>query len=149
MADQIASIQVFSGAIYNCKECGEECVSEYEKKEHIVLKHPSPVGKDLAGKKEGQSVEKVDHNIEELEEGVKEGVEEEEDDEEDNEEDDEKDKEEDDDDKEDNKEEEDDDDDTIPSLHCCVGHTAWAPKGREGRYQAGPKGPKPARRAAT
>ena len=38
---------------------------------------------------------------------------------------------------------------TIPSLHCCVGHTAWAPEGREGRYQAGPKGPKPARRAAT
>ena len=22
----------------------------------------------------------------------------------------------------------------------CVGHTAWAPEGREGRYQAGPKG---------
>ena len=39
---------------------------------------------------------------------------------------------------EDNKEEE--DDDTIPSLHCCVGHTAWAPEGREGRYQAGPEG---------
>ena len=37
----------------------------------------------------------------------------------------------------DNKEE---DDDTIPSLHCCVGHTAWAPEGREGRSQAGPKG---------
>ena len=51
---------------------------------------------------------------------------------------------------EDNKEEEEEeDDDTIPSLHCCVGHTAWAPEGREGRYQAGPKGPKPARRAAT
>ena len=29
---------------------------------------------------------------------------------------------------------------TIPSLHCCVGHTAWAPEGREGRSQAGPKG---------
>ena len=29
---------------------------------------------------------------------------------------------------------------TIPSLHCYVGHTAWAPEGREGRYQAGPKG---------
>ena len=27
-----------------------------------------------------------------------------------------------------------------PSLHCCVGHTASAPEGREGRYQAGPKG---------
>ena len=38
---------------------------------------------------------------------------------------------------------------TIPSLHCCVGHTAWAPEGREGRYQAGPKGPKPAQKAAT
>ena len=25
---------------------------------------------------------------------------------------------------EDNKEEEEEDDDTIPSLHCCVGHTA-------------------------
>ena len=37
---------------------------------------------------------------------------------------------------------------TIPSLHWCMGHTAWAPEGREGRYQAGPKGPKPARRAA-
>ena len=23
-----------------------------------------------------------------------------------------------------------------------MGHTAWAPEGREGRYQAGPKGPK-------
>ena len=33
-------------------------------------------------------------------------------------------------------------------LHWCMGHTAWAPEGREGRYQAGPKGPKPARRAA-
>ena len=41
---------------------------------------------------------------------------------------------------EDNKEDEEEDDDTIPSLHCCVGHTAWAPEGREGRYQAGPKG---------
>ena len=29
---------------------------------------------------------------------------------------------------------------TIPSLHCCVGHTAWAPEGRDGHYQAGPKG---------
>ena len=29
---------------------------------------------------------------------------------------------------------------TIPSLHWCMGHTAWAPEGREGRYQAGPKG---------
>ena len=25
-------------------------------------------------------------------------------------------------------------------LHWCVGHTAWAPVGREGRSQAGPKG---------
>ena len=25
----------------------------------------------------------------------------------------------------------------IPSLHCCVGHTAWAPEGREGQSQAG------------
>ena len=25
-------------------------------------------------------------------------------------------------------------------MHCCVGHTAWAPEGREGRYHAGPKG---------
>ena len=41
---------------------------------------------------------------------------------------------------EDNKEDEEEDDDTIPSLHCCVGHTAWAPEGREGCYQAGPKG---------
>ena len=23
---------------------------------------------------------------------------------------------------------------------CCVGHTAWGPEGREGCYQAGPKG---------
>ena len=30
-----------------------------------------------------------------------------------------------------------------------MGHTAWAPEGREGRSQAGPKAPKPARRAAT
>ena len=37
---------------------------------------------------------------------------------------------------------------TIQSLHCCVGHTAWAPEVREGRSQAGPKGQKPARRAA-
>ena len=37
---------------------------------------------------------------------------------------------------------------TIQSLHCCVGHTAWAPEGREGRSQAGPKGQKPAQRAA-
>ena len=29
-----------------------------------------------------------------------------------------------------------------------MGHTVWAPKGREGRSQAGPKGKKPARRAA-
>ena len=29
-----------------------------------------------------------------------------------------------------------------------MGHTAWAPEGREGRYQAGPKGPKTPRRAA-
>ena len=28
-----------------------------------------------------------------------------------------------------------------------VGHTAWAPEGREGRSQAGPKGQKAARRA--
>ena len=26
----------------------------------------------------------------------------------------------------------------------CVGHTAWAAEGREGRSQAGPKGPKSA-----
>ena len=32
----------------------------------------------------------------------------------------------------------------VQSLHRCVGHTALAPKGREGRCQAGPKGPKPA-----
>ena len=25
-------------------------------------------------------------------------------------------------------------------MQCCVGHTAWAPDGREGRSQAGPKG---------
>ena len=25
-------------------------------------------------------------------------------------------------------------------MHCCVGHTARAAKGREGRCQAGPKG---------
>ena len=25
-------------------------------------------------------------------------------------------------------------------LHHCVGHTAWAPEGREGRSQAGPNG---------
>ena len=30
-----------------------------------------------------------------------------------------------------------------------VGHTAWAAEGREGRSQAGPKGQKPARRAAS
>ena len=29
---------------------------------------------------------------------------------------------------------------TIPSLHWCMGHTAWAPEGREGHFQAGPKG---------
>ena len=29
---------------------------------------------------------------------------------------------------------------TIPSLHCCVGHTVWVPEGSEGCYQAGPKG---------
>ena len=28
----------------------------------------------------------------------------------------------------------------IPALHRCMGHTAWAPVGREGRSQAGPKG---------
>ena len=26
------------------------------------------------------------------------------------------------------------------SNHYCVGHMAWAPKGREGRSQASPKG---------
>ena len=36
------------------------------------------------------------------------------------------------------------DDFIIDLTHRCVGHTAWAPEGRE----AGPKGPKPARRAA-
>ena len=25
---------------------------------------------------------------------------------------------------------------TMPSLHWCMGHTAWAPEGREGRNQA-------------
>ena len=35
-----------------------------------------------------------------------------------------------------------------PIIALIMGHTAWAPEGREGRYQAGPKGPKPARRAA-
>ena len=25
-------------------------------------------------------------------------------------------------------------------LGCCVGHTAWAPEGREWHYEAGPKG---------
>ena len=25
-------------------------------------------------------------------------------------------------------------------MHCCVGHTAWAPEGREERSQGGPKG---------
>ena len=35
---------------------------------------------------------------------------------------------------------------TMSSLHWCMGHTAWAPEGREGRSQAGPKGPKPAPR---
>ena len=30
--------------------------------------------------------------------------------------------------------------DTIQWPHHCVGHTAWAPEGREGRSQAGPKG---------
>ena len=48
-------------------------------------------------------------------------------------------------DEEDKEENEEEDDDTIPSLHCCVGHTARAPEGREGRYQAGSKGPKPRR----
>ena len=24
-------------------------------------------------------------------------------------------------------------------MQCCVGHTAWAPEGREGKSQAGPK----------
>ena len=33
-------------------------------------------------------------------------------------------------------------------FNIGVGHTAWAPEGREGRSQAGPKGQKPARRAA-
>ena len=28
----------------------------------------------------------------------------------------------------------------VHSLHPCVGHTAWALEGREGRCQAGPKG---------
>ena len=32
--------------------------------------------------------------------------------------------------------------------HICMGHTAWAPEGREGQSQAGPKGPKPTRRAS-
>ena len=31
---------------------------------------------------------------------------------------------------------------TIQSLHRWLGHTAWAPEGREGRSQAGPKGRK-------
>ena len=31
--------------------------------------------------------------------------------------------------------------------HICVGRTAWAPEGREGRSQGGPKGQKEARRA--
>ena len=30
----------FPGEIFNCKECGKECGSEYEKKEHILLNHP-------------------------------------------------------------------------------------------------------------
>ena len=30
----------------------------------------------------------------------------------------------------------------IIALHCCVGHTAWAAEGREGRYEASPKGRK-------
>ena len=33
---------------------------------------------------------------------------------------------------------------TIQSPHRCVGHTAWAPKGRDGWSQADLKGPKPA-----
>ena len=37
---------------------------------------------------------------------------------------------------------------TTLDLGTGVGHTAWAPEGREGRYQAGPKGQKPAQRAA-
>ena len=32
--------------------------------------------------------------------------------------------------------------------HICMGHTAWAPEGREGQSQADPKGPKPTRRAS-
>ena len=60
----------------------------------------------------------------------------EEDEEEDNENDNDKEKEEDD------KDNKDKDDYAIPSLHYCVGHTAWAPEGREGRYQKSrPGGP--------
>ena len=40
----------------------------------------------------------------------------------------------------DDKEEDDDDDEDKDDLmHCCVGHTAWAPEGRKWRSQAGSK----------
>ena len=50
--------KVFPGSAKECKECGEECESEYEKKEHILLQHPWPLLKTMAGAKESQNFEK-------------------------------------------------------------------------------------------
>lgn len=50
--------KVFPGNATKCKECGDECGSEYEKKEHILLQHPWPLLKAMAGTKESQNSEK-------------------------------------------------------------------------------------------
>ena len=71
---QCELFKVFPGEVLKCKECGAECGSEYEKKEHILLQHPWPMLKALADEKESQHVEK-DYGERHIEENIDDGAE--------------------------------------------------------------------------
>ena len=60
-------LTVFPGGIFNCKACGEDCGSEYEKKEHILVNHPWAKLKSLADGEKGEHVEKESEKEKEIE----------------------------------------------------------------------------------
>ena len=53
-------LKFFPDRAIKCKECGEECGSQYEKKEHILVQHPWPLLKAMADAKEMDTLRKED-----------------------------------------------------------------------------------------